>query len=227
MMGFVNRNLQGRNAVWKSLSFITALMLANSQAVATTIVDPTNDFPSSYTGPHDADLDVTLFGVTYDPVTAAFRFDATLAGAIDTTRPGFYVIGANTGTGLNNFASIGAPGVIFNQAIVIQKSGATTIGGVAVAGSPTTINGSSFTTFIPLSLLPSTGFSAINYGFNLWPRTAAPGILGTAAISDFAPNNSTISAVPEPAAWSIMLLGFGLVGAGLRFRRRPTARRIA
>ena len=214
--------------MWKPLAVtaVASLMLTCSPAQATTITDPTGDFLGTYTGPHDADLDVTLFGVTYDPATATFRLDATLAGAIDTSRPGFYVIGANTGTGTNNFGSIGAPGVLFNQAIVIQKTGITTIGGVAVAGSPTTINGSSFTTFIPLSLLPSTGFSAINYGFNIWPRTAVTGITGTAAISDFAPNNSTISSAPEPATWSIMILGFGIVGAGLRYRRRSLARSV-
>jgi len=30
----------------------------------------------------------------------------------------------------------------------------------------------------------------------------------------------TLAAVPEPATWSLMLLGFGMVGAGLRTRRR-------
>jgi hypothetical protein len=28
------------------------------------------------------------------------------------------------------------------------------------------------------------------------------------------------AAVPEPATWGLMLAGFGLVGAGLRSRRR-------
>ena len=31
------------------------------------------------------------------------------------------------------------------------------------------------------------------------------------------------SAVPEPAAWALMIGGFGLVGAAMRFRRRRTA----
>ena len=32
--------------------------------------------------------------------------------------------------------------------------------------------------------------------------------------------NVSISAVPEPATWGMLLLGFGLVGAGMRSRKR-------
>lgn len=31
-------------------------------------------------------------------------------------------------------------------------------------------------------------------------------------------------AVPEPATWAMMLMGFGVVGAGVRSRRKPTVR---
>jgi hypothetical protein len=34
-------------------------------------------------------------------------------------------------------------------------------------------------------------------------------------------------AVPEPATWAMMILGFGMVGAGLRMARRPTTVKIA
>jgi hypothetical protein len=43
-------------------------------------------------------------------------------------------------------------------------------------------------------------------------------------ISDFAPNNALmsvngiLSAVPEPASWLSMLLGFGLIGGAMRRR---------
>jgi hypothetical protein len=31
----------------------------------------------------------------------------------------------------------------------------------------------------------------------------------------------SVTAVPEPAAWAMMLLGFGGIGAAVRYRRRP------
>lgn len=33
----------------------------------------------------------------------------------------------------------------------------------------------------------------------------------------------TVSAAPEPATWGLMILGFGMVGAALRYRRRSTS----
>lgn len=36
--------------------------------------------------------------------------------------------------------------------------------------------------------------------------------------------NFAISAVPEPATWAMMLVGFGMVGFGLRSRRKPVVR---
>lgn len=38
----------------------------------------------------------------------------------------------------------------------------------------------------------------------------------------FSFTNTATAAVPEPATWAAMLLGFGLVGAGMRSRRRST-----
>lgn len=38
---------------------------------------------------------------------------------------------------------------------------------------------------------------------------------------------TTTPAVPEPATWGMMILGFGLVGASMRYRRRATRIRFA
>lgn len=195
-----------------------ALLLAGGPAHAVTLVDTAGDFLPSFVGSHDADLDVLSFGVDYNAATSQFQLTAILAGAIDPSKAGLYVIGVNTGTGLNHpFGALGQPNVLFNQVILLQKTGAATIGANALNA---TINGDSFSLIVPLSLLPSTGFAPDHYGFNLWPRN---GVGSNNQISDFAPENRTLAAVPEPATWAMMVAGFGLLGAALRTRRRPSA----
>ena len=184
-------------------------------AHAATITDATGDFLPSYAGPHDADLDVISFNVSFDAAADAFRLTAAMAGDIDRRKPGLYVIGVNTGTGtIRPFAGIGAPDVIFNQAIIVQKTGAATVGGNALTAA---VFGNILTVMVPLARLPSTGFAPREYGFNIWPRN---GLGNNNQISDFTPDNTTLSAaVPEPASWALMIAGFGLAGGLLR--RRP------
>jgi hypothetical protein len=194
-------------------------------AQATTVTDPTGDYLTSYTGPHQADLDVTSLSVMFNASTDSFLVQSTMAGLIDTTLPGFYVIGINTGTGAGPFGAIGAPDVLFNQAIAVQKNGTATIGGTALTPGSVTIGGNALSVVIPLSLLPTTGFDPLQYGFSIWPRSAVTGGLPT--ISDFAPDNATVAAggaVPEPANWMMMLGGFGLIGGALRHQRRAKLR---
>ncbi|MBO9671521.1 MAG: PEPxxWA-CTERM sorting domain-containing protein [Sphingobium sp.] len=140
-----------------------------------------------------------------------------MAGNIVPGSAGFYVIGANTGTGtLAPFAGIGQPSVIFNQAITVRKDGTGNIGATVLDPSTIMISGDTFSVNVALSLLPTTGFAPEKYGFNLWPRTGN----GNALISDFAPENATLAAVPEAATWAMMIAGFTVVGAGMRQSRR-------
>jgi hypothetical protein len=187
-------------------------------AQATTVTDPVNDFLPTYTGPHQADLDVTSFSVTYNAGLQQFLVQSTMAGAIDPTLGGFYAIGVNTGGAASPgpFAGIGEPGVIFTKVISVQKNGTATISGASVPGG-VLVGGNAFSLIVPLSMLPSTGLAPLLYGWNIWPRSGTTP--GTAVISDFAPENTTISAVPEPASWAMMIGGFSLVGAAMRRRR--------
>ena len=195
----------------------TAIGLATA-AQATTVTDATGDFIPSYAGAHQDDLDVTSFSVNFNSATNSFLLQATMAGTIDASLPGFYAIGVNTGTGGGPFAPIGAPNVLFNQVIAVQKNGTANIGPNALAPGSVTIGGNALSLVVPLSLLPTTGFDPAHYGFNIWPRDGVH--TGLAAISDFAPNNATVAAaVPEPASWAMMLGGFGLIGGAMRRRR--------
>lgn len=198
---------------------LAGLALAAVPGHAATVADATNDFLAGFIGPNLADLDVTSFSVVYDSAASKFRLSATLAGAIDPSKVGIYVIGANTGTGtIAPFAGLGQGNVKFNQAITVRKNGTGAIGATVLDPSTISISGNAFSVVVPLSLLPSTGFTAINYGFNLWPRVATG---NNNQISDFSPENATLSAVPEAGTWAMLLFGFGAMGLALR-RRPPT-----
>jgi hypothetical protein len=199
-----------------------ALVAGTGTAQAVTVTDPTGDFLPSFVGPNDADLDVTSFSVTYNAATSTFTLGAVFAGVVDPLKAGRYVFGVNTGTGVNApFAAIGQPLVRFNQAVVINKNGTGNVGATVLPVSDIIVIGNQLTFRIAASLLPSTGFANDQYGWNLWPRNA---VAGNAGISDFSPNNAllAVNPIPEPAAWMMMIVGFGAVGGALRSRRRRT-----
>lgn len=194
----------------------SAALLVATPAQAATVFDPAGDFLPSYSGPQLADLDILSFTVLYNSTTNIFTLGWTTAGAIDPATAGFYVIGVDTGLGANApFGSIGAPNVIFDQALLIQKSGAATLAGANVGTA--SIVGNSASINLAATLFPSTGRAAGAYGFNIWPRSGAA---GNGAVSDFAPNNGLLSAVPEPRSWGLLLLGFVGIGLAMRGRRR-------
>jgi len=209
----------------RSIKFAVALLpiALGSPALAATVSDPTNDFLPSFVGTASPDLDVTSFSVSLDPGATTFTLGAVLAGQINPALAGFYVIGVDTGAGaIRPFGGIGEPNVIFDQVIVVQKNGTATLGANPLGVS---MVGNQFILTVPAALLPSTGASLANYGFNIWPRFGST-VTNNSQISDFAPNNAMLSvngilaAVPEPASWLMMLLGFGLVGGSIEFSRR-------
>ena len=197
------------------MRFLTAALVLALFPVAThaaVITDPVGDFAPGYTG-NAADLDVTSFSVTYDPVGQQFLLGGTVAGIINPATAGLYAIGVNTGSGaIAPFASQGAPNVRFNQVVVLTKGGRATLGATPLIAS---VTGNSFAVIVSQSLLPTTGFTPSQYSWNLWPRTG----LGAGTVAtDFAPDNAMLAPVPEPGTWMTMLLGFGLLGGAMRRR---------
>jgi len=201
-----------------------ALLFAPSLARATTITDPAGDFLSTFTGPHNGDMDVLSVGAVDNATQVTLT--ANLAGPIGTTPGGIYVIGVNRGGGqpLLTFGtpSVGA-GVNFDAVIVLNPAGGSIVNLLLPTAQPpepltsVTFSGSTFTAVVPFSLLPTNGFAPSQYLYNLWPRN---GLGSNVQISDFAPNASSFAAsAPEPGTWALLLLGFGALGAVSRRRR--------
>jgi hypothetical protein len=69
------------------------------------------------------------------------------------------------------------------------------------------------------------------FSVNLWsngedattPLSFGVGLTDGLTVSDYDFDGVTVQSVPEPATWAMMVVGFGLIGSGLR-RRRTTVR---
>lgn len=219
----------------RNFSIIAAsLMLAiGSGANATVVVDPLGDFLATYSGPTNPDLDITSASATFDG--ANFLLSSTTNGSIGATPGSLFVWGINRGAGAPRLTfgspSIGA-GLLFDAVVVMFPDGTLRVVSIPAMGPPTinnfaggaTVSGNTISAAAPLSLLFSTGFTPDQYTFALWSRARVNPLMdGTnAEIADFAPGQGSFlaTAVPEPATWLSMLLGFGLVGGTLRAARR-------
>jgi hypothetical protein len=202
-----------------------AMAAVTPAAHALGVLDMTGDFIASYTGPQGGDLDVVGSFVTYNPVTDMFVFAGIMNADIGTTPGSVYVWGVNRGAGAAGFAGIGIDNVFFDAIVRFSGDGSGTVTGTTPAtqlpAGTAKVIGSTIIGQISGSLLPSQGFAKSDYSWNLWPRAA--GIAGTAAISDFAPDNAnlpvtTLSPVPEPASVALWLLGLAALAPALRKR---------
>lgn len=222
-----------------ALTTVAGLCAFAPAAHATTIADATNDFLSTFAGPHNADLDVVSAQATLG--SGFIRLSATMAGSIGTTKVdgvanGVYVWGVDRGKGtevLNQGPNPVGAGVKFDAIVVLFANGTGFVVPVNPDGTPAdvpsflaagavTIDGDTISVDVSLDKLPSTGADIDDYGFNIWPRI--DDINSNDQVADFAPEGSTfsVSAVPEPASWALMMSGIGLA-ATLRRRRTLTA----
>jgi hypothetical protein len=212
-----------------------ALLAAPRASAAQAFTDPTGDFRAAYLGagnPASPALDVVSGAVFLTSDLSTFIMRGTMAGPIlpPPDPDAAYVYGVNRGAGVARFAGIGAPGILFDAVVILRPSGPDIVNlcfppdaacptPITSAGGSVSFTGNTFTALIPVSLLPSTGFTPANYTFNLWPRIRTTGPAGT-EISDFAPDNSNVGiagVVPEPAT---LLLVAPALGAMALVRRR-------
>jgi PEP-CTERM motif len=206
------------------LAAMSLALIGSLAASADAVSDAPSDFLPTFNGPHNGDLDVLSTNVTLNGTN--FDFTATLNGPVGETPGAVYVFGLDRGKGTPKFANIGHGGVIFDSTFVITNIGGGTVNDL-ISQTKTTISdvtfsGATINAVVPVSDLPSQGFSANQYTFNLWPESGAANAANT-EISDFAPDNSmapvSAAAAPEPS--TMALLGLAGVAVGLlRLRKR-------
>jgi hypothetical protein len=202
------------------------LTCGSGLAGATTVNDGPGGFIPSFTGTQSPDIDILSASLNLSGTN--LLFSATLNGTVGTLATSLYVLGIDRGAGTAPFTVVGLPGVIFDAVLTLTGTGVQ--GGrdvvsntaIAVPAGTFQISGSNITAVIPLSLLPSEGFSPDQYLWNFWTRDQSQ--VGNAALADFAPDNSDSTVTPLPAALPLFASGSGLLGfLGWRRRRKNAA----
>jgi len=144
--------------------------------------------------------DVSNFAVSFDPdgTISANIGNRGLSGAFEDTF-NFDLLSDGTGSG----------GVI---ATFSSMRNMITLTFASINGTP-----------IPIETLSNGFTSASAGGINLFAGANSIVIRGTAARNaSYGGNITFVPNVPEPATWAMMLIGFGMVGAATRYRRRGT-----
>ena len=190
-------------------------------AAAAPVTDGIGDFLPTFTGTRGGDLDVKTAELRLD--NGLFSLSTTLNGAIGTTPGTIYVLGLDRGMGTARFGSTFAPGILFDEVIIVPSVGAASIRDFinnktyALASDAVSMVGDTLRFSFSTDVATSEGFKPADYTWDFWPRN---GLGSNAQISDFAPDamnaRVTSSNVPEPA--TLALFGFGFLG--LLFARK-------
>ena len=212
-------------------------LLASATAAQAAVTDPVDDLLGTYTGPANADLDIVSADVAFDGTS--FFLSTTMDGTVGTTAGSLFVWGVDRGSGAPRLTfgspSVGA-GILFDAVIVMFPDGTLRVVTIPLVGAPTinqfaggtAIDGNALSATVDAALLGSMGFAPEDYTFSLWSRARVnPALDGTnAEIADFLASSGSMRAraVPEPATWLMMLLGFGVSGAMIRRRRSASSR---
>lgn len=154
-----------------------------------------------------APADASVFNVT-----AQYQSGATFAGTVwfdDVAGVATDVVGTLTGyqEGQNFYTGIGSSFINWIWAGGVDFASGPAYGTFLMSG-----NEPGYAAFIPFTFLPPSAggpaFSSAGYGNSV--------VYGDLLVS------GTLTAIPEPATWAMMIVGFGFVGLGSRRSRATT-----
>jgi hypothetical protein len=209
-----------------AIAVLAAFSIAGSARAAS---DPAGDFLATFTGAHNANLDITSAEARFDGIN--FNLKLTLDGPVGLPAGQLYVWGINRGAGTARLNEVSDPdldpAVKWDSLAVLTADGTLRVVVLPPAGPPAitafaggaVANGNTVTTVVPFSLLTSRGFAPTSYTFQLWSRLRAnPAVDGpNTEIADFGPR--IFASIPEPASWAMMISGFVFTGIFARRQR--------
>ena len=217
----------------KIVAFASAVLLASAAGAVTV---PNGDFTagnSGFTsgyayGPGRGDL------ANAGPTQGAGYY--AVVGDAQFSHPSFYRFGDHTtGSGLylvaNGAVDVGVPAYI-SAAIAVQPFKTYTLSAFFANAYPVSPANIDFRVALGNGGSTSIGTFTIPNGAGVWNAGAETFTTGkatrlqfsftdlntAASGNDFAIDDIKLTAVPEAATWTMMIVGFGLVGAGLRRR---------
>jgi hypothetical protein len=161
---------------------------------------PAGAFYKDYTGPKRPAVDAIGADGAFVTATQTIALRAQMAGPVFDGGPNYYVWGFDRGGAAAGTAPFpDEPAVKFNAVLLVTAdpaNGGTLTGvvnllnGAPAQPVPVTLSApDTLQVSVPASMLPSTGFTADKYTWNLWPRS---GLGGTPAaqIGSFIPDNT-------------------------------------
>jgi hypothetical protein len=142
-----------------------------------------------------------------------FTVDQSVSQSVWLT-PGNYQIGFSAYAPQNGFNNAG-------DALFFATIAGVTLANYAVSTGPAV----TWQHFGGNATILAAGFYEVSFVFNTNRRPSKDIVIDRVYILRGGDGGPEIPVVPEPATWALMILGFGLVGAGLR--RRRTAASLA
>lgn len=179
----------------------------------------------------------TEFGFDFNPTIDRLRIVSNTnsnyvydpnSGTLTTATPVFYAAGDVNATDDPDVTALAYTSSKFGAAASTTQLYAIDIAGDTLAkqansvGTLTTVGnlGTNLGSRTSFDISGSNAF-AFN-GSTLYSVNLATGAVTSVGNTDRALFGIAISAVPEPTTWAMMLVGFGMVGAATRYRRRET-----
>ena len=202
-----------------AIALATASIATNANAAVTINFSGTSPIPSSN------DFQATLNGLGLTGYTATGASLVLDANSIIT----FELLGTESGFD-DHFATISAPNLSYTEHTSFQNDfgspisigsaffGAGSLTSLlnfsAVGGLPATVGQAGFGIFLPRGATNGQSVSTFYFGYD--DQAANP----DRDYDDMIIRATVRSAVPEPATWAMMILGFGFAGMALRRRTR-------